>query len=503
MIFLGTQRRCRIRATTRGAAALVAFVVFVVLWVLRSGVAGAAPLSSSRVGGLNLSSPTARMVTGIYWNPAALGLLKGTHVFLDGTLRMTMDKIKRRSIDPASGLPASGSGSESFPEEKHLFLTPDCFGGVVTDLGSSTVVIGVGVYTPFAEMDRFDGKSVPGAGASLRYHRVRSDWFNLFVSPVVAARLHRRFFIGVGLSYVRSVVKMSYYRDRTLREVYKPTASSYVVEDPSRGELVEVNATDNSFAFKGGILVNLPAHVRVGVTYRSMAMGIGRTNIEATGSAKVTRWDEGQGWHSIEGRAKLFYKIPDSVSVGVSWQPQTRWRLDLTMEWLHFSEQKDLHFKLSGNEFRSANMGNWDVNFRRYRGFQDVWRVQVAAAYKVLHNLTLGGAFLYESTAVPTEWVNAAAVDNHKADILVTVEWYPHKSVSLDFGYSLTVMPPVDVGSSGFDPSLATSCVANKVDIVWGDDCNAVSAGKGLPSASGRYWLMVHKVGFSVSYHYR
>jgi long-subunit fatty acid transport protein len=256
--------------------------------------------------------------------------------------------------------------------------------------------------------------------------------------------------------------------------------------------------------FNAGIMVVLPGDVKLGAAYRSKALGLERTNIEASGQVKVTRYDQDVGrWVDVEGRVKLYYELPDSVVVGAEWRPTKEWELDIGFEWLHFSVHKDIQFKLSGNEFRAANMGNWDVNFRHYRGFNDVWRVQVGGAYHPIKGLRLGGALLYESAAVDPKWVNAAAMGGHKLGAMLSAEWYPHRSVSLHVGYGVQLTPPVDVSPSGYDPSLMTSCITNQVDIIWNDECNQVSEGKGMPTAAGDYWFITHKVGLGVAYHYR
>ncbi len=471
---------------------------------LVSRVAFAAPSTAARIGGLNFSSPVEGMVTSIYWNPAALGLATGTRVFLDGTLRMTHFQAKRDSIDPSTGAPFSGPGALSFEKERYLSMAPDVFFGFSTNLGSDSVVLGVAVYTPYAELDRFAGRDPPGLDAPLRYHKVRMDWFNIYVTPAVSVKLHRRFYVGVGLSYVRSVFNMSFYRDRTIRETYKPgNEDDYRVEDPHRTEMVDLNATDNSLTFSAGALLILPRDIRLAIAYRSKALGLERSNVEASGRVAVSRYDESASdWVDIKGRAKVFYVLPDSLSIGAAWNPNEKWELNLHFEWIHFSVHNDLHFKFSSNEFRAENMGNWDLNFHHYRGFNDIWRVQVGTAFKARKNLRVGGGLMYESSLVDKKWVSAAAVDNHKLDLLLTIEWFPHKSVSLHFGYAVSFMGRLSGAGTGFDPTRTTACVTNRVDIVWNEDCNYVDSGKGLPSAAGDYWKLVHRIGFGIGYHY-
>jgi len=460
----------------------------------------AAPLENARYGGLHVGSAVEPHPANILRNPAAIGMLDGTHLYLDGTVRLEHGRVQRSDIRSDTGNPGPGADA-SFSKVRFSNWTPEGYFGITTDLGSNLVVIGVALLTPFSEWQRY-----PGAGGSpnpsqegpLRYHRIESQWFHLFVSPVVAIRAHKRFFIGLGMTYVRSMFNMVFARDRRLRDGSVPP-----YEDGLSTERVHIQGAENSFCFNLGLVFRLPSQVDVGISYRSKVVGVNQNNIRAEGSAKVTRWDADSGaWKTYSGRARTAYDLPDALTLGAKWAVRS-WDFGFGFEWSRWSEHSDLGFTLTGNEFRGeAGMANWDVSFKHYRGFQDVFRVSTSAAKRwgKMVKITVGA--MYESTAVAKEWVNAAAIDSHKLDLAVGLVWRPHKNIGLYLGYGVILAPDVVVKQSGFDPGHLVRCVEDRVDILWSENCRRTTEGKGLPSAAGRYWMMTHRFGVGISYDY-
>src|SRR5262245_3308211 len=62
--------------------ALVAALVAALVVVARAEGARAAPLEDPFVGGMSFTGPTSPSLAAIYWNPAALGLVRGTQVMV-------------------------------------------------------------------------------------------------------------------------------------------------------------------------------------------------------------------------------------------------------------------------------------------------------------------------------------------------------------------------------------------------------------------------------------
>ncbi len=476
--------------------------------ILLAPAARATPLENTHVGGVNRGSVVEPHPASIAHNPAAIGLLKGTHVFLDGTVRLETGRIRRAPIDSSTGVPPAGSaeGDLRFERERYAHFTPDLYLGATSDLGTDRVVLGVAVFTPFGELQRFadpTDRAPPNGDASLRYHRIRSEWFHLFVLPVVAVKLHERLRIGLGFGYVRSMLRLSFGRDCAIRSCRGGVAETPPFEDPRWTEKVTVNGGENSFMFNLGVMLRLPGGFDVGLAYRSKVVGVNQNDIDTEGDATVRLYDANAtvpGWKTVRGRARVSYELPDSLAVGVKWQRKA-WDAMAGFEWVRWGVHKKLELSLSGNAFRGADMSNFDLNFVRHRGFQDVFRIRLLAGRR-WESLHLSWGAIFESSAVPRRWLSAAAVDAHKLDLLIALTWRPHKRVGLYVGYSVTLAPEVEVTNSGFDPRYATGCVDDQVDILWSDNCKRVAEGQGLPTAAGSYWQMVHRLGLGVSFDY-
>src|SRR5688500_15038026 len=108
-MFFSDRRVRGARACARGAHRPVARAVLAaaVLMGLATATrpAGAAPLDDPFVGGLSFSGPTSGNLTAVYWNPAALGLVRGFQIMAGGTAHLSTIDVQRASIDPATGMP--------------------------------------------------------------------------------------------------------------------------------------------------------------------------------------------------------------------------------------------------------------------------------------------------------------------------------------------------------------------------------------------------------------
>jgi long-subunit fatty acid transport protein len=463
--------------------------------------ARATPLGTSAPGGPLIGSPVEPHPASILRNPAVIGLLRGTHVYVSGTARLEHGRIQRSAIRSDTGNPGAGADLQ-FEPVSFLHVTPEGYLGLTTDLGSELVVIGIALATPFAEMKRYGGRTAqptPAEEGALRYHRIRSDWFHLFVAPAVAVRLHPRFHVGLGFYYVRSMLRLDFARDRKLRTGLIG-ANAPLYEDPQATERLSVSGAEDSFCFDLGLLVRLPGAVDVGLSYRSKVAGVNLDHVQAEGDARVTRYEAASAsWVTYQGRARIAYELPDSLQVGVRWTHR-RWALLTSFEWERWSVHRRLSYTLTGNELRAAGMTNWDLGFAEHRGWTDVFRVAASASYRVSDRLQVSFGLDFESSAVPSRWVSAAQIDGHQLGLAASLTWRPHRSVGFTFGYGLGVSADVGADPSGYDPGYVVRCVEDHVDILWSESCRITREGRGLPTAAGRYLQVTHRLGLGVSY---
>ncbi|HEX7597443.1 MAG TPA: outer membrane protein transport protein, partial [Polyangia bacterium] len=134
----------------------------------------AGPLDDPHVGSLGFSGPTNGDLTAVYWNPAALGLIRGTQFMIGGSLLASRVTVDRAPIDQATGLPG---GASTFPSAsghglEHPFVWPPGPSGfVAAGAGiANRFAMAIAAYTPYSQKLSFN---VPASGEQpTRYHLV-------------------------------------------------------------------------------------------------------------------------------------------------------------------------------------------------------------------------------------------------------------------------------------------------------------------------------------------
>src|SRR5262245_8361063 len=108
-------------------------------WGLGSRTAAGGPELLPHPGGLGFYGPTDPEVTAIFWNPAALGELAGTHFHLAGSPLWLSEQMRREGSPQAT---------------QNLDVIPDYFLGVTTDfafLNFESLRFGIAYHAPFHE----------------------------------------------------------------------------------------------------------------------------------------------------------------------------------------------------------------------------------------------------------------------------------------------------------------------------------------------------------------
>src|SRR5262245_30000338 len=108
-------------------AALAAGIV-----LLAAARAAAAPLEDPFVGGLSFSGPTSGNVAAVYWNPAALGLVRGVQLMVAGSGRLATTRVT---------LPGGQARATDLSQPIGWPLGPGGFLGISWDLGADRFTI--------------------------------------------------------------------------------------------------------------------------------------------------------------------------------------------------------------------------------------------------------------------------------------------------------------------------------------------------------------------------
>src|SRR5712692_4146928 len=91
-----------------------------------------------------IAGPTDPVVASVFYNPAALGPLRGFHFYADAAARLHLGAVDRSPIEGRPG------GSDSI-----VWVNPQSFAGVSWDFYTDRVTVALAGYAPFMELSSY------------------------------------------------------------------------------------------------------------------------------------------------------------------------------------------------------------------------------------------------------------------------------------------------------------------------------------------------------------
>jgi long-subunit fatty acid transport protein len=505
-----------------GAPALVASLAAVVVAI--SGAARAAPLDEPFVGGMSFSGPTSASLSSIYWNPAALGLVRGTQVMVAGSVRLTSTTVTRASIDPMmSGVPSTGPGAfapgaataHDVTQPFNWPVGPGAFLGISSDLGGDRFTIGFATYMPYLQQTKFPLSTPPGSEPT-RYQALEIDLRNLALVPALSIRFGSDFRVGIAPGFLFSTGRLSFAEDTSLDG--KPVSCGGVAcppESPQAAARYDISSGnglgDAKFSFTvGGGLYYRHGNLELGVAYQSRPIGTSVPGVEVAGeqttanappavAASVPPSNVGALVSCPSGSTSrcvfgdLSYKLPDTWIAGATYRLRPGLEVTVMARWLWLHLHDRIDVRLTGPTLETLGVPEHIV---LYRGFRDVWDLRGRVSYWFRERVRLGAQLRVETSAVPTSAVNAAAVDGLTVEPMALAEARLWRHLWLSAGYGIALMNEVDVTNSAFNPKQAMTCAQSGGDL---DACAARNVGQARPTAAGTYTRVVQDFGLTMT----
>ena len=183
-LLLLPQRRRQFAANHRGRAGQLSAVICVLCATTLP--AHAVPVGST-FSGVTAADPAA-----IYWNPAALTRLKGTHGHAYGSTAFISGRYDRDTPSPFTGQPYDPATFSAFRPNLSIQL--------LSDFGLDDWRFGIGVATPITDGGTWDSAG-PGHSAT-RHYGINGRIIELFISPAVAYRINDYISLGFGVDVV-------------------------------------------------------------------------------------------------------------------------------------------------------------------------------------------------------------------------------------------------------------------------------------------------------------
>jgi hypothetical protein len=497
------------RGSARGRRLAPALLIGIVAVSAR---AQATSLDDPNIGGIGFSGPTTGDLGAIYWNPAALGLMRGLQVTVGGTGEYAATTVRRASIDPATGLPGAGMSfsaarSRSFTQPLTWPPGPGAFAGLAYDVGGDRFSLGFATFMPYSERTSYG--SVTDPTNPTRYHRIAADLRNLALVPALAIRLSGDLRLGFAPGFLFSTGHLSFDEPTCPAGASTPCPAGENADGDARYDIASSSGLSSAkFAFTlGGGLYYRRRAWEFGLAFSSRPFGgDGPSPAGISGvDTLVTRpaRDGGTSLTCMNGRAdgrgcvfaNVSYNLPFVITAGATWHPVAGGELSAIARVLSFPAGDVLDIRVIGASLEVSGLPQHIV---LYRGYGTVYDLRLRYAQWLGEGIRIGGGLRLESSALPSDAVSPAAVDGLKMQPTVMILVRPTKRISITAGYGFTYMFDVTANNSVFAPGAAAGCQAAGGDLTAGD-CMTRLAGKARPTAAGTYGNFRHDFSLSVT----
>jgi long-subunit fatty acid transport protein len=453
--------------------------------ILVSAAAAASPIDDPFVTGMSFSGPTSGDLGAIYWNPAALGLMRGFQLMVAGTARWS---------SVGASLP---SGSATATDFRQPFQWPPGPGAYVAlGYGSDRFTLAFATYMPYLEQIHFPTSAT--GNEPTRYQVLSMDLRNLALVPALAIRFGNDLRIGLSSGFMFSTGSLSFAEDLGGMQNAADDARYNINSGQGIGD------SKFSVTLGGGIYWRHKS-LEFGVSYQSHPLGGQVTGVEVAGDATtVTRPpSQGGGLATCGGQSSrcvfgdIAYRLPDVFIGGVTWHLRPGLELNVMARWLWTHEHDRLDIRLVGPTLEADGLPQHIV---LYRGFHDVVDTRARIAYWWRERLRIGAELRVENGAVDSSAVNAAAVDGWQLEPVILAELRLSRRFWLGAGYGLTIMPNVTVTNSLFEELPAPYDCASANGDLNSAGCKARNNGTARPSAVGTYTSLVQDFGLTFTF---
>jgi len=327
----------------------------------------------------------------ITFNPAGLATLKGTNIY-GGVV----------AVVPSTDFtnPAGSTEKTYF----QAFFPPQFY--ISSDLGMESVVLGLGIYSPFG----IGGRKWSDTGLT-RFASTEGTIATIAANPTIAWQILPQLTVGAGVDIL-----------------YASNTAATMVDQSA------LAAGDGRLSFRGwglgvgynlGILLFPGGKVSFGFAYRSgirvkqegtVALGKIAPALQPLFGGPVFRTD-----------ASTVVNFPEIFTWGLAFRPTSKLTVGVDVDWGRWSSFDETLFSVK-NKVPAARFGDIPVNFK----WEDAVAVKVGAEYRLTDRVALRGGYAFVETMVPGSTLNPSNPDSDQHNLCVGFGYKIH-------GYDLDV----------------------------------------------------------------
>ncbi len=355
----------------------------------------------------------------IFFNPAGMSRLSGKQLTLAGhVLKMKAD-FENRGSTPVPTVPVGSgnadAGGWAFVPAGHFVaeVTPDLHAGI-------------GVFAPFGLKTEYPD------GWIGRFQALKSSMETININPSMSYKVSNGFSIGAGLNY----------------QVIKAELTNAKLLGAGIEGMSKMTGDDAAWGYNLGVLMDLDANSRIGVSYRSSIDFKLKGNVLVTGPTGAT---------VANVPASAAFKTPDIWSFSYFRSVNEQWDVMADLTRTSWSSFQELRIVDSSGATLSLTNENWTNS----------WRAALGASYHYNPQWTARVGVAYDQTPMTDATRTARIPDEDRREIAVGGQYKMDKSSTWDVSYAhlfvnnSTIYQNLTAGNAG----VLAGGYSNSVDI--------------------------------------
>lgn len=330
----------------------------------------------------------------IFYNPAGMSRLSGKQITVAGSM------IKPTAKFSGTGLPGTDMGGDA----GSWALVPNAY--VAMEVNPA-LRVGFGINAPFGLQSEYTPSWVGRANA------IKSKLETINFNPSASYQVNERLSLGGGINYQRIRGQLTSFAGAV------PGTSS-------------MTGNDSAWGYNLGALYNVSPQTRVGVSYRSaISYNLNGSMTFSNVPALITP-------------VTLAIKVPDSFSLSVFHQLDSKWDVMADASWTGWSAFQQLKVIVVATGLPAQTVQeNW----------RDTWRISAGSNYHYNEQWTARMGVAYDQTPVSDAFRTARIPDGSRTWLSLGGQYKPGKESAIDFGYAHLFVNSASINATNIVPN--------------------------------------------------
>lgn len=357
----------------------------------------------SQIGGPD-TAPTDPDPTAVFWNPAALGATDRLEIQVDyiSILRYAhYDREVDYQWDTAGKQWQRVAGEMKSASLFNYIPLP--FVGLSYNF-SDWFAAGLAFYSPYGASSTWDDSDGPQ-----RYHSIAGRNNFYFFSPAASVKLRDWLYLGLTLSYVRSLVESERRADFS-------DIVGGLPEDPSLLATMKLEGfAGASIAGQLGLFIDLNK-IKLGFSYQ--------LPIEINNEGKITLTPQSQKLKGVigdqvsEADARMSFTLPDHFKLSLDYYLRHDLRLRAYVEWVNWSR-----FDAIRIDVHRRTISLIPATITDEQHFHDAFGLRTQVKYWLTHGFALFTGIGFDRNAIPDETLSPVFIDSDKLAAHLGADW--------------------------------------------------------------------------------